>query len=71
MAAPPWCIVVVRAWLEDEGLRARLLTSWPGGEQAVVVTSADAAGQQLVAWLAALAASPAGDAGGDHEATDP
>jgi hypothetical protein len=71
VAAPSWCIVVVRAWLEDEGLRARLLTSGPGGEQAVVVTSADAAGQQLVAWLTALAASPPGDVGGDQEATPP
>jgi hypothetical protein len=71
VAAKPWCVVVVRAWVDSEGLRARLLTSGPGGDRVVVVRSADAAGQQLAAWLAALAAVPPDDAPEEQEATPP
>jgi hypothetical protein len=67
MAGERWCVVVVRAWGEADGLRVRLLRSGDGGDESAVERSADTAGRRLTTWLESLVdgdkVPPADDAG--------
>ena len=69
MVTRTWCVVVVRAWHDDDGLKIRLLLSGTLGQQAVLATSADAAGQRLTEWLSTMSTDPPSDAGEDPGTT--
>lgn len=50
--------VLIRAWREPDGVRARLLRSGPGGQvEEVVVDSIERALRQAADWLADVIAS--------------
>lgn len=48
---PQWCVIVVRAWREADGLRARLLRADRDGYATAIETSAHAAALRLESWL--------------------
>jgi hypothetical protein len=49
---PQWSLIVVRAWVEAEGVRIRLLvTDSTGGEADIVVATADDATSVLGTWV--------------------
>lgn len=64
-----WCVVVVRAWVEDGRLTVRLIASGDCGDRTVVVTSIDAAGRELAGVLAAITTSSVDDDGDDSGRT--
>jgi hypothetical protein len=53
VGAPPWCVVVVRGWIDGENLKVRLLASGDVEGEAVCGSVA-AASEQLAAWLSSL-----------------
>jgi hypothetical protein len=57
-----WLTVLVRAWVDGDGLKIRMHASPESAANMVTVveTTPEDAGRRLVAWLAALAANPAG-----------
>jgi hypothetical protein len=69
VTADTWCVVVVRAWVDEERLTVRLLSSGAGGDRAVVVTSIDAAGRQLADLLSILVGDRPDDDGDDRGGT--
>lgn len=61
MVAPPqrpsWTLIVVRAWLETDGQRIRVLgTNSAGQDAAVVVATPDEAARIVASWLSDLTA---------------
>jgi hypothetical protein len=71
VAPPPWCVVVVRAWIDDHDLKVRMLASGDVDGVSVQHTVA-AATEQLASWLASLPREGlAGDAAGDVPETPP
>lgn len=69
----PWVLVVVRAWLDPEGMRIRLLRSDSEGGQAEQTTRAPhQAGVVVEHWIEQLRRDPrrAEDAGVDDTSLD-
>jgi len=55
---PGWTLIVVRAWVDVDGLRVRVLgTGSAGGEAQIVVASPEDAARVVRAWLRDLAAT--------------
>jgi hypothetical protein len=55
-----WLTVLVRAWIDSDGLKIRMLASPDRTAKTVTVveTTPEGASRRLTAWLAALAAEP-------------
>ncbi|MGH3799787.1 MAG: hypothetical protein ACRDTD_06575 [Pseudonocardiaceae bacterium] len=51
LVEPLWCVIVVRAWREAGGLRARLLRADKDGYTTAVESSAHTAALRLESWL--------------------
>lgn len=66
MTDPGWCVVVVRAWREGDGLRVRLIGTGAGSDRTAVEFSAADASRRLRAWLTAMTA----DDGDEPETED-
>ena len=61
MATSSWCVVVLRAWRDQDGLKVRLLSSSEAGPASAVETSIQSACERVASYLAAVAGEP-----GDH-----
>jgi len=64
VAAAPWCVVVVRGWIDGEGLKVRLLACGDVEGEAVC-RSAASASEHVAQWLASLDLPPTGHGSGD------
>lgn len=69
MTPDTWCVVVVRAWVDDGHLVVRLLGSGDCGDRTAVVTSVDAASRELADLLGVIAVRALGDGGDDSGST--
>jgi hypothetical protein len=58
MASSSWCVLVLRAWKDQDGLKIRLLSSSEAGYASAVATSVQSACEQVASHLAPLADEP-------------
>jgi hypothetical protein len=58
MASSDWCVLVLRAWRDPDGLKIRLLSSSEAGHATAVATSVPAACELVASHLAPLADGP-------------
>jgi hypothetical protein len=62
MSPPSWALIVLRAWLDTDGLRVRLLSTNSAGVDAeVVVKSPEDAAVVVCAWLRAVTQDVTGE----------
>jgi hypothetical protein len=52
MATSSWCVLIVRAWRDHDGLKIRLLCNSQVGHATAVETSIQAACERVAAFLA-------------------